>query len=104
MPMQWLRPWQQLLTRMRWRRQGRCVRSWQRLPQLEQLEDRLPPAAHDTLATAIPVSIHGSQPALFSEDITSANDVDLYAVTLQAGQQVTANVSAQRLGSPLNAA
>ncbi len=102
--MQWLRPWQQLLTRVRWRRQGRCVRSWQRRLQLEQLERRLPPAVHDTLATAIHVSFHGGQSALFSGDLTNANQVDLYAVTLAAGQQVTANVSAQRLGSPLNAA
>jgi len=101
-PMQLLRPWQRLLTRMLWRRQDRCVRSWHLRPQLERLEERLPPA-HDTLNTALPLSFAASPVAHTSDTLNTANQVDLYAVTLSQGDQFTAGVNAQQQGSSLEA-
>ena len=69
-----------------------------RIPRLERLEKRIAPAAHDTLGTAIPLTLVGDQ-AQASGILALANQVDLYAVSLQAGDQVALGVSAQAPGS-----
>ena len=75
-----------------------------RRPYTERLEDRLAPAAHDTLATALPLSFVASPVAQVSGTLSTANQVDLYSVTLHQGDQLTAAINAQQQGSPLNAA
>jgi hypothetical protein len=98
-PMQW-RGWRQLLRSLCRTRRDRFVRSWHRLPRLERLEERLPPAAHDTLATALPFPFAAGPVAGYSGALSTDNQVDLYAVSLRAGDEVAASVTAQTLGSP----
>ncbi|HKI37278.1 MAG TPA: VCBS repeat-containing protein [Gemmataceae bacterium] len=69
-------------------------------PWLERLEHRLAPAAHDMLATAIPLVFDSQLQAQGSGTLATSNQVDLYAVQLNAGDEVTADVTAQNLGSP----
>ncbi len=68
---------------------------------LEQLEDRLAPAAHDTLATALPLLFDASRQALVSGTL-AGNQIDLYAVSLNSGDEVFAAASAQVPGSTLD--
>jgi hypothetical protein len=58
------------------------------------LEDRLAPAAHDTLATALPLPFDGNLQAQASASLPDPNQVDLYRVQLNAGDLVTAQVTA----------
>jgi hypothetical protein len=74
------------------------------LPRLERLEARLPPAAHDTLTTAIALTLDSSQHGHAVANLADYSQVDLYSVALQAGQQLTADVHAQSLHSSLHAA
>jgi len=82
--------WRRLLRRV-WRRRGaspdRGRRGFARL-RLEWLEQRLAPAAHDTLQTAISLTFDETQQAQASGNVADANQVDLYAVQLKAGDQV----------------
>jgi hypothetical protein len=72
---------------------------WYR-PGVEGLETRLAPAAHDTLSTAISVPLGSSVPVQMAGNLADSNQVDLYAVSLDAGDQITADVSGQTVGSP----
>src|ERR1700722_8655933 len=74
-----------------------------RKPRLERLEPRLAPS-HDTLADAVGLSFAVGPVADVSGKLATANQVDLYAIRLQAGDQLTADVSAQGPGEPLAAA
>jgi hypothetical protein len=65
-------------------------RSPSRRPRLEHLEARLAPA-HDTLATAIPLTFV-SHTAQVSATLVQ-NQADLYAVTLRAGDEIAADAS-----------
>ncbi len=65
-------------------------------PRLERLENRLAPAAVDTRTTAISLTFTSNQ-AQARGDLLSANQVDLYAVSLQVGDEVAVDVSAQGL-------
>ena len=69
-----------------------------RIPRLERLEKRIAPAGHDTLGTAIPLPVVGGQ-AQASGVLAGANQVDLYAVSLQAGDQAALGISAHAPGS-----
>ena len=69
-----------------------------RIPHLERLEKRIAPAGHDTLGTAISLPVVGGQ-AQASGVLAGANQVDLYAVSLQAGDEAALGVSAQAPGS-----
>ena len=69
-------------------------------PRLERLEDRLPPAAHDTLASAIPVPFDANQRAQVSDTLADPNQVNLYGLQLHAGDEVVADVTDQSLGNP----
>ena len=71
--------------------------------ELEILESRIC-FSGDTLATAMPLSFAASPVAQVSDTLTTANQVDLYAVTLHQGDQLTAAINAQQQGSPLQAA
>jgi hypothetical protein len=51
-------------------------------PHLEWLEDRLAPAAHDTLATAIPLQFEFNRQADVSGALSDPNQVDLYRIQL----------------------
>jgi hypothetical protein len=66
-------------------------------PRLERLEDRVAPAA-------IPLSFDSGPVVHTSGKLTTPNQVDLYAVRLNTDDQFTADVNAQRQGSPLHAA
>jgi FG-GAP-like repeat/Bacterial pre-peptidase C-terminal domain len=101
-PMRW-QTWQHTLARIRPSRPFRSVRARYFRPALERLEDRLSPAVHDTLGTAIGVSFNASPHALVSGTLAGANDVVLYAVTLTQGDLLTAAINAQQQGSPLQA-
>ena len=72
-------------------------------PRLERLEHRLAPAAFDTRTTAIALTFAGNQQAQAGGDLLSSNQVDLYAVSLQAGDEVAVDVSTPA-GSSLQAA
>ena len=94
-----LRSWWKRPRRQRGRRSGRC-----RLG-VERLENRIV-FAGDTLATATALSFLGSESAMVqtaqaSGFLTTANEVDLYKVSLHAGNQVAVSVSAQTAGSGL---
>ncbi len=80
-------------------RPGLCRR-----PGLEILEDRLAPAAHDTLATAVALCWDGNQQAQFAAALTDPNQADLYQIPLHAGDLVTAAVMAYRPDNPLDSA
>ena len=86
------------------RAQQRAVRRRSFRPRLEWLENRLAPAVHDTLNTALQISFAASPVAQVSDTLTTANQVDLYAVTLHQGDQLTAAINAQQQGSSLQAA
>jgi len=77
----------------------RCVYT---RPGLECLEARLAPAAHDTLATALPLKFDDKLQAQVSASLASPIQVDLYAVQVQAGDEVTARVNAYSPGNPLD--
>ncbi len=81
----------------------RSVRMRRFRPALERLEERLPPA-HDTLNTAVALSFAAGPVAQVSGTLNTANQVDLYAVTLHQGDQLTAAINAQQQGSSLQAA
>ena len=71
---------------------------------LEQLEDRTVFAGH-TLATATALSFYNTTPmntAIASDFLSSSTDVDLYAVTLNADDQLTASLAEQSIGSGLH--
>ncbi len=70
---------------------------------LERLEERLAPA-HDTLGTALPLSFAAGPVAQASDTLSTANQVNLYAVTLHQGDLFTAALNAQQQGSSLQAA
>jgi hypothetical protein len=99
--MKWLRTCAQMLVQQS---RQRSVRWCFYRPQLERLEGRLAPAAHDTLSTALPLSFAVSPVAQASEVLSTANQVDIYAVALHQGDQLTAAIDAQQQGSPLQAA
>jgi hypothetical protein len=101
--MQW-QGWQQILYNLHRSRQAHRVRSWRRWPVLERLEARLPPAAHDVLGTALPLSFAAGPVAHTSGKLTSPNEVDLYSVVLHQGDQLIASINAQQQGSLLHAA
>src|SRR5205823_3256471 len=69
-------------------------------PRLELLENRLAPAAHDTLSTALTLTFDRSQQAQAVGALAAPNQVDLYAIPLQAGSEVAADVRSQSQGSP----
>ena len=71
-------------------------------PHLEWLERRLAPA-HDTLATAIVPVFDAALLAHDTQTLSTVNSVDLYAVTLQAGEAVVAETLAPQPG-PLSPA
>ncbi len=66
---------------------------------LERLEKRLAPAGHDTLGSAMPLTLDSSQPVQVSGILADADQVALYSVSLQAGGQVVADVTAAGTGS-----
>jgi len=74
-----------------------------RLPRLERLENRIAPS-YDPLLTALPLSFAGGPVVHASGTLTMSSQVDLYSVTLNAGDQLTVDVNAQRQGSSLEAA
>lgn len=67
----------------------------------EWLEVRRLLTGHDTLATAVPVSLTTGVPSVSSGNITDAAVPDLYQVQLAVGQHLAANVDVQSLGSGL---
>ncbi len=72
-----------------------------RRPRLERLEDRLAPAAHDTLKTAILIPAVANQPTQVAiGDLTSTNEVVLYKVTLQADTALNVTVADKGLIGP----
>src|SRR5205807_1111592 len=75
--MNWLRSCMQLMIQQPRQRSVRCRFFW---PKLEWLEHRLPPAAHDTLSSALPLSFAASPVAQVSDTLTTANQVKLYRV------------------------
>jgi hypothetical protein len=61
------------------------------------LEDRLAPAAHDTLATAVPLPPwDNNNQTEVGGILTAVNQVDMYSVSLNAGDEITVNVTAQQ--------
>jgi hypothetical protein len=68
---------------------------------LEWLEDRTLPAGH-TLLTATPLPLAAGHPAAVSGYLDSGRAVDLYALTLAAGDTVQGSVAAQGIGSTLD--
>src|SRR5207248_1988192 len=58
-------------------------------------------AAHDTLPTAIPLSFSNTQQAAASGALADNSQVDVYAITVQAGQRILVDVGAQSQGSSL---
>src|SRR5262249_405873 len=96
--------WQRLLGLFRRPPSGRKrLRRLYHLPRLEWLEERGTPH-HDTLTPAPPLSFAAPPVARGAGLLNSANPGALFAVTLNAGDQVTADVNAQRQGSLLDAA
>ncbi len=70
-------------------------------PRLEVLEDRLTPSGLDTLSQAQSVPFDpASQTALVSGSLADPNQVDLYAVQLDRGDEVTAQVNKDALNPP----
>ena len=69
-------------------------------PRLEMLENRLAPAAHDTLSSALALTFNPSQQAQATSTLVAPAQVDLYALQLQAGNEIAADVRAQSLNSP----
>ncbi len=55
---------------------------------------------HDTLATAIPLPTNANHQAQAAGSITHANEVNLYAVTVQADETLAVDVTDQAIGSP----
>ncbi len=66
-----------------------------RRPRLERLEDRLAPAGH-TLATAELLAFAPDQTASAAGDMTELDQVDLYAVRLDAGDRLSVTVGSPR--------
>jgi len=64
---------------------------------LEPLEERAIPA-HGTIGTAIPVAPVPGSPVQVGGVITDADGVDIYAITIRAGQSFSVRVTAQALG------
>ncbi len=92
--------WQGFLRWLRGRPASAASRRRRCVPRLEPLEARLTPAAHDTLATAIPLALMASPPAQASGILAGPNQADLYSVALAAGAEITADVQAGSAGSP----
>src|ERR1700726_4487111 len=69
---------------------------------LERLENRLAPASHDTLGSAIALRFDTNQQSQVAGMLADANQVDLYAVQLQSGDLLTAEVQAYTPSNPLN--
>lgn len=68
------------------------------LPRLECLEGRFPPAAHDTLMTALSLNFDSNNMVQLSGALATPDQVDIYAVQLNAGDEVSANVTSQSTG------
>jgi hypothetical protein len=66
------------------------------------LEDRLAPAAHDTLATAIPLKFDSNLQASVFSVLSDPNQVDLYHIQLRSGDEVTAQVRAYTSSNKLD--
>ncbi len=88
--------WEQRLRSMGREMLPRDRRSSRRLS-LEWLESRLAPAAHDTIGTALSVSLVSQ--AHDTRTLETANTVDLYAVTLKAGEAILAEALTPQPGS-----
>src|SRR5262249_29039195 len=73
-----------------------------RVPRLEMLESRISPAALDPLATAVPLPFDRNLQARAASMLADANQVNLYQVQLQAGDEVTAQVQAYSPQNPLD--
>jgi len=70
-------------------------------PRLERLESRITPSGNDTLTTALPVTLqNGTAVPTSGAALTAVNQVDLYVVQLQAGDQVAADLSAMNGAGP----
>ena len=67
-------------------------------PQLERLERRLPPAAHDVLSLAVPLSFAGGPVAKVSDTLTTPDQVNLYSVALDQGAKLIAAISGPAAG------
>jgi hypothetical protein len=63
-------------------------------PLLERLEHRLAPAAHDTLATAIPLSFDANQQAQAAASLTDPNETDFFSLTVGTTGGLSATVTA----------
>ena len=70
----------------------RAVRRWTRCRDIVEREPNNAPTDASTLA--LPVVVNGR--------IHAAGDVDVFAVKGRAGEQIVAEVTARRLGSPLD--
>src|SRR5262249_54221112 len=86
-------PW----TKFGTRKKSRALRRSSRPLHCEQLEDRTLPAATLLAFNDAPIPS-----VTFTDRVVAAGDVDLYRVTLQAGDRVTAAVLAQNAGSALD--
>ncbi len=61
-----------------------------------------PPLSDDTIAGATPTNLASGVEATTSADIDPLGDVDLYAVSMAAGDTLDARIEAQANGSPLD--
>ena len=61
-----------------------------------------PVEPNNTIAQATDTSLSGSETYNISAEIDPQNDVDLFAVQLDAGDQLTADIDAQSIGSSLD--
>jgi len=71
-------------------------------PCVEPLESRLAPAAHDTLNTAVPLTFDADQKAQVPGTLADPNQVDLYQVRLNSGDELTAVVQSASFDNPVN--
>ena len=96
-------PWRDFLASFR-KQPARSVSTATRCtsycPWVECLENRLVLAAHDTLGTAVPLVFDANQQAQYANSLADPNQVDLYAITLAASDQVVVDVTSQTLNSP----
>lgn len=78
-------------------------RPWRvfRLPALEWLEPRLAPAAHDTLATAAPISLPPATPTVLTATL-APGDADYYQFAVGDAERLTAQVHATGFAARLS--
>src|SRR5437870_4375531 len=91
-------PWSKT-ERRKLRRQRPAVRKLQ----LEELEDRTLLAGH-TLGTATLLTFNPANSVQASGFLAAPDQADLYRVSLEAGERLTAAVAAQNAGSALDSA